>query len=87
MTQEKLRRVVTAVVVAGTTLFVILLSVLIYQWIKIAVYNSRIEKLEEENKQIEAEIENSEEALDYYNSDIGKFWLAMEKGFILGQRK
>lgn len=87
MTQEKLRRVVTAAVVAGTTLFVILLSVLIYQWIKISVYNSRIEKLEEENKQIEAEIKDSEEALDYYNSDLGKFWLAMEQGFILGQGK
>ena len=87
MTQEKLRRVVTAAVVAGTTLFVILLSVLIYQWIKISVYNSRIEKLEEENKKIEAEIKDSEEALDYYNSDLGKFWLAMEQGFILGQGK
>lgn len=87
MTQEKLRRVVTAAVVAGTTLFVILLSVLVYQWIKIAVYNSRIEKLEEENAQIEAEIQDGEEALKYYGSDLGKFWLAMEKGFVLGQGK
>ena len=82
MTQEKLRRVVTAAVVAGTTLFVILLSVLVYQWITIGVYNKRIDKIEEENKQLEEINSSDEKNLEYYNSTLGKFWLAMEKGFV-----
>ena len=87
MTQEKLRRVVTASVVAGTTLFVVLLSVLIYQIAVISVYNKRIAKIEDENAALEQSIANKEEDLEYYSSELGKFWLAMEEGFVLGQGK
>ena len=87
MTQEKLRRVVTASVVAGTTLFVVLLSVLIYQIATITVYNKRIAKIEQENAALEQSIENKEGDLAYYSSELGKFWLAMEHGFVLGQGK
>ena len=87
MTQEKLRRVVTAAVVAGTTLFVVLLSVLIYQIAVISVYNKRIAKIEDENAALEQSIANKEEDLEYYSSELGKFWLAMEEGFVLGQGK
>ena len=86
MTQEKLRRIVTAAVVAGTALFVILLSVLIYQWITIAVYNKRIEKVNGEIQELEESIAADEESLEYFDSDLGKFWLAMEKGFITGNK-
>jgi cell division protein FtsL len=86
MTQEKLRRVVTAAVVAGTTLFVILLSVLIYQWITIAVYDKRIEEINEEIAALEQDIAEDERNLDYYSSDLGKFWLAIEKGFVEGNK-
>lgn len=87
MTQEKLRRVVTAAVVAGTTLFVILLSVLVYQIVTISVYNKRIEKIDSEIAELEQSIEKQESDLDYYSSELGKFWLAMEQGFVLGQGK
>ena len=87
MTQEMLRRVVTAAVVAGTTLFVVLLSVLIYQIAVISVYNKRIAKIEDQNAALEQSIANKEEDLEYYSSELGKFWLAMEEGFVLGQGK
>jgi hypothetical protein len=83
MTQEKLRRVVTAAVVAGTTLFVILLSVLVYQWITIGVYNDRIDKIEQENQRLEENNAQDQEDLDYYLTDMGKFWLAMQKDFVI----
>ena len=60
MTQEKLRRVVTASVVAGTTLFVVLLSVLIYQIAELVTYNKRIEKIESENAKLEQSIDEKE---------------------------
>lgn len=46
MTQEKLKRVVTAAAVAGTLVVVCLLAVILYQVIKIVVLNNRIDKVE-----------------------------------------
>ena len=48
MTQEKMRKIITACVSAGTLLLVVLLSVLIYQWIKIGVLNNKLKKAEAE---------------------------------------
>jgi len=87
MTQEKLRRVVVAATVAGTTLLVVLLSVLIYQFVTWGVYNKRIEKLEEENAQLEQENEVLEKDLNYYKDEWGRWALAFEKGWIIDNRK
>ena len=48
MTQEKLKRVVTAAAVAGTLVVVCLLAVLLYQVIHIAVLNKRIKNVQKE---------------------------------------
>ena len=87
MTQEKLRRLVTASVVAGTTLFVVLLSVIIYQIATLVVLNKRTAKIEQEIADLEQSIEDEERNLDYFSSELGMFWLAMEEGFVLGQGK
>ncbi len=82
MTQEKMRKIITACVAAATLFLVILLSVLIYQWIKIGVLNSRIDKIEEENARLEESIEAGEKDAKYYESVIGKEWLAFQNGFV-----
>ena len=48
MTQEKMRKVISACVSAATVLFVLLLSYLIYQWVTISVLNKRIAAAEAE---------------------------------------
>ena len=48
MTQEKMRKVISACVSAATVLFVLLLSYLIYQWATISVLNKRIAAAEAE---------------------------------------
>ena len=82
MTQEKMRKIITACVSAGTLLLVVLLSVLIYQWIKIGVLNNRIENLTETQIELEEKIENAETDLDYYESVMGREWLAFQNGFV-----
>ena len=72
MTQEKMRKVIAACVSAATVLLTVLLSYLIYQWVTIAVYNKRIDKLETEIAQLEQVIAMSENDLEYYQS---KFYL------------
>ena len=70
MTQEKMRKVITACVSAATVLLVVLLSYLIYQWVTIAVYNKRIDKLESEIAQLEQIIAMDKKDLEYYESEF-----------------
>ena len=85
MTQDKMRRTITAIAVAGTTLLVVLLAYLVYQWITIAVLNNRIEKAEENVAYYETLNEQSESDLEYYESDFYKQLAAFKLGLIKGQ--
>ncbi len=68
MTQEKMRRVITACVSAGTVLLVCLLCFLIGQWIQIGVKNRKIEKIESEIAALEQQIEMAKENAEFYAS-------------------
>ena len=85
MTQDKMRKLITACVVAATTLLVVLLAVLIYQWITLGVLSARRAKLEAENKQLEQLIQQGNMDAEYYESAMGKEWLAFQQGFIHSQ--
>ena len=82
MTEEKMRKVITASVVAATTLVVFLLAVLVYQWITLGVLNSRKAKLEAENEILMEQIEKGGETAEYFESVMGKEWLAFQEEFI-----
>lgn len=68
MTQEKLRKVITASVVAATLLLVFLLSYLTYQWIALAVQKKRIKEYEQNIARLEEVIEKGEQSAEYYES-------------------
>lgn len=70
MTQEKLRRIVTAAAVAGTVLIACLLLVIVYQIVKIVVLNNRIDKIEQEIAAQEEINGQHEDDLEYYLSDL-----------------
>ena len=82
MTQDKMRKLLVASAVAATLLLVLLLGVLVYQWIKIGVLNGRIEQIEQENARLEETIEQGEKDAEYYESIMGKEWLAFQNGFV-----
>lgn len=85
MTQDKMRKTVTAVVVAATMLLFILLCVLVYQWITIGVYNKRIAEAEEAIEYYTQQNAAAENDLEYYESDFYKQLEAFKLGFIQGQ--
>ena len=85
MTQEKLKRVIVACSVAGTLLLTILFAVIVGQIITICVKNNRLEKLEQEITQLEQQKEEGSDLADHLESDIGQFWLALQKGFVVSQ--
>ena len=82
MTQEKMRKLIVACVVAATLLLVLLLGVLTYQWIKIGVLNGRIDKIKQENARLEETIEQGKQDAAYYESIMGKEWLAFQNNFV-----
>ena len=82
MTQDKMRKLIVACAVAATLLLVLLLSVLVYQWIKIGVLNGRIEQIEQENARLEETIEQGKNDAEYYESIMGKEWLAFQNNFV-----
>ena len=70
MTQDKMRKVIAACVSAATVLLVTLLSVLIYQWVTIAVLNKRIKTVETEIAQLEEVVDMKKMDLEYYQSEL-----------------
>ena len=69
MTQEKMRKVITACVSAATVLIVLLLSYLIYQWATIANLNKRIAKAEDEVRYWQEIVDKGEADARYFGSE------------------
>ncbi len=77
MTQEKMRKIITACVSAATVLLVLLFSFLVYQWITIAVKNDKIKKVEQEIQAIQQQIALLEDEEDSYDLAYLKYQLIL----------
>ena len=86
MTQDKLRKVITACVSAATVLLVFLLGFLTYQWITIATLNKKIAKAEAEVAYWEQECQKSEGTADYYENDFYLKWALEELELLKGKK-
>ncbi len=75
MTQEKMRKVITACVSAATVLLVFLLGYLIYQWISLGVQKKKIDEIEKQIAILDEQLKNAESDEEYYMSN---FYLKME---------
>lgn len=70
MTQDKMRRLITACVSAATVLLVFLLGFLIYQWISIANLDKRIEAYDKEIAALEEQRAQLDDDENYYLSNF-----------------
>ncbi|MBQ8295931.1 MAG: hypothetical protein IJX87_05815 [Clostridia bacterium] len=86
MTQEKMRKVISASVAAATLLLVILLGFLVYQGIRGAVLDKRIAKLETEIAVLEEQLETGEKDVAFYESEAYLKWAIEELKALKGQR-
>ena len=86
MTQDKMRRIITACVSAATVLLVFLFGFLCYQWITRAVLNERTDRLEKEIAALEQSNSELEDYAAYLETDMGKDWLAFQMGFVKGNK-
>ena len=71
MTQDKMRRVITACTAAVTALLVFLLTFLIYQWVTIASLNKKIDQKWAEIRREEQLLEEQVGTLEYYKTEAG----------------
>ena len=80
MTENKLRRIVTAFAVAGTCLLMFLIVFIVVQLVQIGTLNSREEKLEKEISELEQVIAKGGTDLEYYESE----WYLQNEAWKLG---
>ncbi len=69
MTQEKMRRVITACVSAATVLLVFFLGFLIYQWISIGILNDKIKDAKAEVTYWKQQLQEADTDKEYLLSD------------------
>ena len=72
MTQDKMRRVITACVAAATVLLTCLSIFIAYQGITLAVLNNREKALKSDIKKLEESIDLSKKDLEHYESEVYK---------------
>ena len=83
MTQEKLTRMVTGIVVAVTLLLAVLFGILVYQWIRLGVQGARLNELRAEGEALQQQIDEGEGILDgLLNDDEIKTDLAIQQGWV-----
>lgn len=82
MTEEKLKKTITGMVVAGTVLVVILLGVIFYQFVSMGSKNAQIDSIKEQIQQYEEQKDNLEEELSIYQTDKKKEYLARQHGYV-----
>ncbi len=82
MPEEKLKKMVVAVVVAGTILVVLLLGVILYQFISMGIKQGIIGSANEKISEYERLIEALDDDLDAYTRDEILEKLAREYGYI-----
>ncbi len=86
MTQEKMRKVIAACVSAATVLLVTLLSVLVYQWVTIAVLDDRIVSAEAEVKYWTELRDNALDEEEYVKSDFYLRQASLELQLLLQEK-
>jgi cell division protein FtsB len=83
MTQEKMSRMVTGIVVAATLLLVVLFSVLVYQWITFGVLDRRYREAKAEADQLAAKEAELGEDLEDLGDPFWKYDLALKYDIIV----
>ena len=81
MTREKMQKLIPAITVAATVLFVFLLFVLIFQWVTLGKQAGRKAKVEDEIAYWQEQVDKNTIDVAWYEGP-GKYWLAIEKGWI-----
>ena len=82
MTEEKLKKTVVGMVVAGTVLVVLLLCVILYQFISMGVKQAQINSLHTQIQEYEEKKAELEDKLDIYETDKKKEDLARQHGYV-----
>ncbi len=87
MTEDKMRRMVTGIVVGATALIVVLLAVLIWQIVTMSVQKNRMDALAAEEARLEQQIEKGADKVETYKSKEGMTILAWQNGFVSSNGK
>ena len=82
--EEKRKRIIAAVTVAGVTLIVILFAIVIYQIIDISILKARRDRLKDEYEYTLSQIDDGNDWLENFelHEDSILYMLAIQNGYV-----
>ena len=82
--EEKRKRIIAAVTVAGVTLIVILFAIVIYQIIDISILKARRDRLKDEYEYTLSQIDEGNDWLENFelHEDSTLYMLAIQNGYV-----
>ena len=81
MTEEKMRKIAAGATVAGVLLVLFLIVILIVQFVQIGVANAQSSRLDDEIARYEEMIASGERDLNFYETQDGMYYLALQQGW------
>ncbi len=81
MPEDKAKRIAVGATVAGVLLVIFLAIVIIVQCVSIGVKNAQSRRLSRSIEEYTQRIEEGERDLEFYESDHGRYFLALERGW------
>ena len=81
ISEEKARRIAVGATVAGVLRILFLVIIIIVQFVQIGVKNRRSRDLDRSIQEYEQLVEQGERDLNFYESELGRYHLALEQGY------
>ncbi len=81
MTEEKAKRIAVGATIGGVLLLMFLVAILIVQFVQIGVTQREKNRLQQEIESYEALLENKTSELEFYETEVGMYHLALEQGW------
>ena len=81
MSEEKARRIAVGATVAGVLVLLFLVVILVIQFVQIGVAQRERDRLQQEIESYQALLDNRTSELDFYETEVGMYHLALEQGW------
>ncbi|MBO6263710.1 MAG: hypothetical protein IJ706_08825 [Clostridia bacterium] len=86
MSEERMRRIISAGVSAGVLLLTALLAIMIFQLVSLGVKNAEVNRLREEITRLEEEIDQKNQGIDVWSQEWKVEERARQLGYVNGKK-
>lgn len=82
LSEEKSRRIAVAITVAGVLLIIALTVILVVQFVRMGVKQSKLDELKDATSRYEQLVEEGRSDLEYYEGEEWLYFQALKQGWV-----